>query len=122
MVATRGRLFSVFRNPRKALHLENKQFIGYIRFIIYCFVGVVRRNPIRQNYMGNRGNPISNGHSAAISISPEPSSSSKCLPNALLHGKTFFSWIPEFNLRTISGFQEATSTVRKLYTIKIDEK
>ena len=24
MVATRGRLFSVFRNPRKALNLENK--------------------------------------------------------------------------------------------------
>ena len=24
MVATRGRLFRVFRNPRKALHLENK--------------------------------------------------------------------------------------------------
>jgi hypothetical protein len=41
-----------------------------------------------------------------------PVVSSKCLPNALLYGKTVFSWIPEFNLRTISGgYQYCTKAV-----------
>jgi len=57
-VATRGRLFSVFRNPRKALHLENKSsaytpksagsalMIGKIALIMIVAVGMRCQNKL----------------------------------------------------------------------------
>ena len=58
MVATRGRLFSVFRNPRTALHLENKSsaytpksagsalMIGKIALMMLVAVGMRCQNKL----------------------------------------------------------------------------
>ena len=58
MVSTRGRLFSVFRNPRKALHLENKSsaytpkssdsalMIGKIALMMLVAAGMRCRNKL----------------------------------------------------------------------------